>query len=166
MGMNLRNLIWLWVAALTIGLDHLTKWLASAHLVYADPQAILPFFNLTLLHNTGAAFSFLAHADGWQRWAFAGLALAVVLVLLIWLLRLPRGEGCLAKLGIVLVIGGAIGNLIDRLTTGYVVDFLDFHAYGYHWPAFNVADSAITIGVLLLVLAEWRRSKTLEEADQ
>jgi len=166
MRLHARNLHWLWLVPLVIGLDHWTKWLASAHLSYASPKAVLSFFNLTLLHNTGAAFSFLAAADGWQRWAFAVLAVVVVAALVIWLLRLPATGARLAKAGIVLVIGGAIGNLIDRLTTGYVVDFLDFHAQGYHWPAFNVADSAITIGVVLLVLAEWRRPKSATSAEQ
>ena len=159
-----RNLGWLWLAVATILVDHLTKWLAGAKLVYATPEPVLPFFNLTLLHNTGAAFSFLAHADGWQRWAFAALAVVVVLALLVWLLRLP-GPGTtvpgtrLAKAGIAVIIGGAIGNLIDRLDTGYVIDFLDLHAFGYHWPAFNVADSAITVGVVLLFLTEWIRTR-------
>lgn len=156
-----RNLNWLWLAALVISLDAATKWLASRLLSYGEPIELTGFFNLTLLHNHGAAFSFLASQDGWQRWGFSALALGVSLGLLIWLLRLPpapdaraqRRNGLL-KVGIVLIIGGALGNLIDRLSLGYVVDFLDFHAAGYHWPAFNVADSAITVGVGLLLLAE------------
>ena len=156
-----RNLNWLWLTALVISLDAATKWLASRFLSYGEPIELTGFFNLTLLHNHGAAFSFLASQDGWQRWGFSALALGVSLGLLFWLLRLaPAAEtraqqrNGVLKIGIALIIGGALGNLIDRLSLGYVVDFLDFHAAGYHWPAFNVADSAITVGVGLLLLAE------------
>ena len=156
------NLVWLLVSALTIGIDALTKYYASHGLQYASPVEITSFFNLTLLHNHGAAFSFLANSGGWQRWGFAVLAGLVSVGLLVWLLRIaPRSQGAHVprrtlwiKLAIALIIGGALGNLIDRLTLGYVVDFLDFHAAGYHWPAFNIADSAITLGVILLVLVE------------
>jgi len=157
-----QNLNWLWLSLLVIGLDAGSKWIASHFLQYATPVEITGFFNLTLLHNHGAAFSFLANADGWQRWGFSVLAFIVALGLMVWLLRIPRalpglpvqrGVG-LVKLAIALIIGGAVGNLIDRLTLGYVVDFLDFHWHSYHWPAFNVADSAIVLGVALLVLFE------------
>lgn len=165
MRLHVRNLHWLSLALLVVALDHGVKWLASTHLVYATPKVILPVFNLTLLHNTGAAFSFLAAAGGWQRWAFASLAVLVVAVLLFWLLRLPQAGWRLAKAGIVLVIGGAVGNLIDRLMTGYVVDFIQVHYQQYYFPAFNVADSAITIGVFLLILAEWRKPKPETSAE-
>lgn len=161
-----HNLNWLWLSLLVIGLDAGTKWVASHFLQYATPVEITGFFNFTLLHNHGAAFSFLAGADGWQRWGFAVLAIVVALGLLIWLLRIPRAMPGVAtrrgvgvvKVAIALIIGGAIGNLIDRLTLGYVVDFLDFHWHEHHWPAFNVADSAIVVGVALLILFELRPS--------
>lgn len=155
-----HNLNWLWLSLLVVGMDAGTKWLASHFLHYATPVELTGFFNLTLLHNHGAAFSFLANADGWQRWGFAALAFIVALVLVVWLLRIPRAQAGarrgvgMIKVAIALIIGGAIGNLIDRLFLGYVVDFLDFHWHGYHWPAFNVADSAIVIGVALMIVFE------------
>ncbi|WP_407276028.1 signal peptidase II [Halothiobacillus sp. DCM-1] len=153
-----RNLTWLWLSALVISLDAVSKWFASHFLTYGEPVFITPFFNLTLLHNHGAAFSFLADQSGWQRWGFAVLAIGVSLGLMFWLLRLapernPRYHAWL-KVALALVIGGALGNLSDRLSLGFVVDFLDFHWGGYHWPAFNLADSAITLGVGLLLIAE------------
>ena len=105
---------------------------------------------MTLAHNYGAAFSFLSDAGGWQRWLFTGLASVVTLVLIVWLLRLPAGEKLTAA-ALGLIIGGAVGNLIDRVNNGYVVDFIDVYYSGWHWPAFNVADSAITGGVILLL---------------
>lgn len=153
-----RNITWLWLSALVISLDAASKWLASHFLSYGEPVEVTPFFNFTLLHNHGAAFSFLANEGGWQRWGFAALAIGVSLGLLLWLLRLapdknPRHSAWL-KAALALIIGGALGNLIDRLSLGFVVDFLDFHWAGYHWPAFNLADSAITVGVALLFVAE------------
>ncbi|MGR9100029.1 MAG: signal peptidase II, partial [Gammaproteobacteria bacterium] len=113
--------------------------------------AVLPYFNLTYVHNTGAAFSFLSDAGGWQRWFFAGLAVVISAVLGVWLDRLKKSEILLA-VSLSLVLGGAIGNLIDRLVYGYVIDFLDFYYKSWHWPAFNVADSAISLGVALMLL--------------
>lgn len=157
-----RNLLWLLLSALVIAVDAATKWAAATYLHYATPLPISGFFNLTLLHNHGAAFSFLANSGGWQRWGFAVLAGLVAMGLLVWLLRIPRRTAAnpiprrttWVKAAIALIIGGALGNLIDRLSLGYVVDFLDFHAAGYHWPAFNIADSAITLGVVLLLITE------------
>ncbi|MHB8920463.1 MAG: signal peptidase II [Halothiobacillus sp.] len=157
-----QNLNWLWLSAVVIGTDAATKWAATRFLEYAHPIPVTRYFNLTLLHNPGAAFSFLANSGGWQRWGFAILAGLVALGLLVWLLRTPRTmpgnptrRGVdLIKVAIALIIGGALGNLIDRLMLGYVVDFLDLHAQGYHWPAFNIADSAITVGVVLLLVFE------------
>lgn len=169
-----QNLNWLWLSVLVIALDAGTKWMASHFLHYATPVKITAFFNFTLLHNHGAAFSFLAKADGWQRWGFAVLAFVVAVGLMIWLLRIPRalpgavvrrGVGAV-KVAIALIIGGAIGNLIDRLTLGYVVDFLDFHWHDYHWPAFNVADSAIVVGVALLILFELRPGSEKPDPDK
>ena len=111
---------------------------------------MVPFVNLTLTHNTGAAFSLLHRAGGWQRWLFAALAVVVSIAIVIWLKRLPRNARWTAA-GLALVLGGALGNLWDRLAHGYVVDFIDFYYGEWHWPAFNVADSAITLGAVMLV---------------
>ena len=143
--------IWLLVSALVILLDWYTKQLASQYLELYRPHEVFSWFNMTLAHNYGAAFSFLADAGGWQRWFFVTLALGVSLVLLVWLIRLPRREW-VTGLGLGLILGGAIGNVADRIHLGYVVDFIDVHFKGWHYPAFNIADSAITCGVVLLLL--------------
>lgn len=157
--MRNRNLRWLWLSVAVIALDQLTKWLAASQLDYAQPVPVLPLFNLTLMHNTGAAFSFLAGAGGWQRWFFVGLAVLISAFLLRWLQKLPvdgRGDARWTAAGLTLVLGGAIGNVIDRLLHGYVIDFIDLYWGRYHWPAFNIADSAITVGVILLLLTSLR----------
>lgn len=146
-----RYSLWLVIAAVVTGLDLLTKHLASTSLELYRPVEVTSWFNLTLAHNTGAAFSFLAGGTGWQRWFLAVVAAAICLALLIWLWRLPQRARILPS-AIALVLGGAIGNLIDRIRFGYVVDFIDVHYAGWHWPAFNLADSAIVIGVILLLL--------------
>lgn len=139
------------IAALVLGLDQVTKLWAEAALMPYRPEAVVPFFNLTLSYNTGAAFSFLADQAGWQRWLFAALAVGVSAYLVWWLRSLSRGERWTgAALG--LVLGGAIGNLIDRLAYGHVIDFLDLYYGRWHWPAFNLADSAITVGVAILIV--------------
>jgi signal peptidase II len=142
---------WLGVSALVIVLDWITKQRVSEALELYRPQEVLSWLNITLAHNYGAAFSFLSDAGGWQRGFFIVLASLVSVVLLVWLLRLPREEWR-TGLGLALVLGGAIGNLVDRVQLGYVVDFIDVHFGGWHYPAFNVADSAITCGVILLLL--------------
>jgi signal peptidase II len=140
---------WLALSAVIIALDQLTKHAVLATLSPREAIEITSFFNLVLAHNRGAAFSFLAGASGWQRELFIAIAL-IASVWIVWLLRrYPRQTLFCAALA--LVLGGAIGNVIDRITVGAVVDFLDFHAYGYHWPAFNIADSAITCGAALLI---------------
>lgn len=142
---------WLWLSLVVVVLDQATKLAASAYLaVQAAPLEVLPYFNLFLVHNAGAAFSLLAMAGGWQRWFFIVVTILVVWFLTVWLGKLPA-EQKLSAVGIALVIGGAVGNFIDRLFLGYVVDFIDLHYQNYHWPTFNIADSAITIGVLLLI---------------
>jgi signal peptidase II len=143
--------IWLAVTALILVLDWHTKQLASDSLELYRPNEIFSWLNITLAHNYGAAFSFLSDAGGWQRWFFIVLASGVSLVLLVWLLRLPRKEWRTA-LGLSLILGGAIGNLVDRIQLGYVVDFIDVYYESWHFPAFNVADSAITCGVIVLLL--------------
>ncbi|TVS11621.1 MAG: lipoprotein signal peptidase [Wenzhouxiangella sp.] len=146
-----RYLLWLGLAAVLLGLDLWTKELASQNLDLYRPQAVTGWLNLTLAHNEGAAFSFLAGAGGWQRWFFTAVALLVSAVLLVWLKRLPQGARLL-PVAITMVLAGALGNVIDRIRHGYVVDFIDIHYQGWHWPAFNVADSVIVIGVILLLL--------------
>jgi len=143
--------MWLGVTAVVIALDWFTKQRITEALELYRPVEVLPWLNLMLAHNYGAAFSFLSDAGGWQRWFFVALAAGVSVVLVVWLLRLPRREW-VTGLGLALVLGGAVGNLIDRIQLGYVVDFIDVHFRGWHYPAFNVADSAITCGVILLLL--------------
>ncbi|WP_110643990.1 signal peptidase II [Salinicola sp. CPA57] len=163
-----RPLRWLWLSLVVIVLDLGIKALASAHLDYGRPLEVLPIFNLTLLHNTGAAFSFLAEHAGWQRWLFAFIAIGASIGLTIWLSRLKRGE-TLTAISLTLVIGGAIGNLYDRLVHGYVVDYLSFHWGDWYYPAFNLADTAITLGAVGLVLQslfDSRRPKASQAASK
>jgi signal peptidase II len=143
------------LALLVIVLDQGSKAWATAALGYAQQVPVLPFFNLTLHHNTGAAFSFLSDAGGWQRWFFTALAAVVSAALAAWLWRLSRAERVLA-LGLSLVLGGALGNLVDRLLHGYVVDFISLHYAGHYFPTFNIADAAITVGAGLLILDSLR----------
>ena len=145
-----KALPWLAAAAAIVAADQLVKWLVAASFRYGELREVTGFFNLVLVYNKGAAFSFLADAPGWQGpllVAFAALAAVVVSFLI---LRNPQKK--LFCAGLALILGGAVGNVIDRLRFGHVVDFLDFHAFGWHWPAFNVADSAITTGAVLLIL--------------
>jgi signal peptidase II len=147
----MSGLRWLWLSGLVIVVDQLTKWLAEYYLLYAQPLPVLPFFNLTLLYNTGAAFSFLADAGGWQRWFFLILALVISIALVIWLSRLNKEDTRLA-IALALVLGGALGNVIDRMVHGHVIDFIQLYYERWFWPAFNIADSAITIGAVLLII--------------
>jgi signal peptidase II len=151
---------WTWISVLVLALDQLTKQLASSYLNYAEPVAVMPLFNLTLVHNTGAAFSFLSQAGGWQRWFFAAIALLVSAGLLLWLKRLSMNKVWEA-VALTLVLGGALGNVWDRILLGYVVDFLDFYYGSWHWPAFNVADMAITGGAAILIFDSlWSHKKS------
>jgi signal peptidase II len=151
------KLRWLWLAALIIVLDLGTKAMATAMLTYGNPVPVMPVFNFTLLHNTGAAFSFLAGASGWQRWFFVTLAVVVSVFLVRWLKKLKNDETWSA-IAIVLILGGALGNVYDRVVHGYVVDFLHFYWNDYHFPAFNIADTAITIGAGMMILDIFRQS--------
>ncbi|MDA0910022.1 MAG: signal peptidase II [Proteobacteria bacterium] len=159
--MSLRNnqLRWVILSIIVIIIDLGTKYLASQNLTYGQPFEILPFFNLTLLHNYGAAFSFLSNANTtWQVVVLSAIVLIVAIVILIWLARLPKNKN-LTACALALILGGALGNVYDRMIHGYVVDFLDFHINNYHWPAFNIADSAISIGAVILILMSFKSKK-------
>ena len=147
---------YLWLSLTVLVLDLYTKYLASSQLEYAIPVPVIPHFNLTLLHNTGAAFSFLASESGWQRWFFILLASGVSMALVRWVYVLKNDRWLAVAL--CLVLGGALGNLYDRITLGYVVDFLHFYWDDYHFPAFNIADSAISVGAAMLVLDLFRNN--------
>jgi signal peptidase II len=153
---------WLAVSVAVIAADQATKALMLAALRPGEQLAVTGFFSLTLAFNPGAAFSFLAGADGWQRWLFALIAVIASGVIL-WLLR--RGGTAFYCLGLALVLGGALGNLWDRLAIGTVVDFLLFHYAGWAYPAFNVADSAITVGAAVLILDSFRAPRTRSGAN-
>lgn len=142
--------MWLALAGLVVVLDQVTKQMAERGLAYHDPVAVVPFFNLTLSYNRGAAFSFLAGADGWQRWFFSVLALAVSAFLVHWLRQLGDRDRWLS-LSISLILGGAVGNLIDRVLYGHVIDFIELYYDRWSWPIFNIADSAITLGVVGMI---------------
>ncbi len=153
-------LSWLILSAALIALDQWTKQLAVQHLVYGEPVTFIAgFWNWTLAHNTGAAFSFLANAGGWQHWFFVLLAAVISLTLTVWLARTRRGAWHTA-LPFALVVAGALGNAIDRLRFGYVVDFVDWYVGQHHWPIFNVADSCIVLGAVFLVLSSFTKEKT------
>ena len=151
---------WLALALLVLVLDQISKTWVLANFRLMDRQIVTSFFNLVLVFNPGASFSFLADAGGWQKWFFVVLALGISL----WLLQLLRrhAQERLLPVALSLILGGAIGNVIDRLRFDAVVDFLDFHLAGYHWPAFNVADSAITVGVALMLWHQFRFGKEPE----
>ena len=141
---------YLFITILVIVFDQASKWLMMSWLSLYETVAVMPYFNLTMAHNEGAAFSFLAQAGGWQRWFFIGLALIISVLLLVWLAKLKPTEK-LEAISLSLILGGAIGNVIDRISYGYVVDFIDLYIGHNHWPVFNIADSAICIGAILLI---------------
>ncbi len=149
---NQSMLLWLGIALLVLLIDQLTKVLVLGAFQLDDSTPITGFFNLVRVHNHGAAFSFLANAGGWQRWFFTGIGVVAALFML-WMLRSHAGQK-LFSLAIALILGGAIGNVVDRLLHGYVVDFLDFYWGAWHFPAFNVADAGISVGAALLILDE------------
>ncbi len=157
----------LWITLFIIVFDQLTKFWAVSNLTFAEPIAVMPYLNWTLAYNYGAAFSFLADMGGWQRWFFAGLATVVSTVLIVWLAKLPKQLNT-EVWGINLVLGGAIGNVIDRFLEGRVTDFIDFYIGTWHYATFNIADIAITVGAGLLILSElWlkpRQAKLAEKA--
>ena len=146
---------WLGLALIILIADQFTKVLILGYYQLGDSTPVTSFFNIVRAHNSGAAFSFLANASGWQRWLFTGIGLAAALLIL-WMLKSHAGQKLFA-FAMACILGGAVGNVIDRMLHGYVVDFLDFHWAGWHFPAFNVADSAISIGAVCLILDELLR---------
>jgi signal peptidase II len=150
-------LTWLGLAFIIVLADQFTKVLVVGYYHLGDSSYVTSFFNLVRAHNTGAAFSFLADASGWQRWFFTALGVLAACII-VWMLKSHAGQR-LFSFAMACILGGAIGNVLDRLLHGYVVDFLDFHSHGYHFPAFNLADSAITLGAVCLILDELLRVK-------
>ncbi len=164
---------WLWLSVLVVILDQLSKIFVAEHLAFKPPMELTSWLNFVLAHNTGAAFSFLGDAGGWQRWFFAVLASIVSIVLIVWILKLPK-KACWIACSLALILGGAVGNLIDRVRFGYVIDFIDFHIdswpwsfvkfnfdtwkfetfdiYNWHFATFNIADTAIFIGAVMMLI--------------
>lgn len=152
---NAGLMLWLVIALVVVLLDQASKIMMSQFLLYGQSEAITPYFNLVMVYNKGAAFSFLSDQAGWQRYFFTAVSVIASLFIL-WMLRRNPTQRLFCW-SLALILGGAVGNLIDRIAYGHVIDFLDFHVGGWHWPAFNVADSAITLGAILFVLDEFRR---------
>jgi len=142
---------WLWLSVVIIAVDQYTKYVAVSELTFHVPQEVMPSFNWFLAYNTGAAFSFLSEAGGWQRWFFIGLAIFVTVVIIAWLKKLPKDQHWLAS-ALAMILGGAIGNAIDRGLQGYVVDFIQIYYQTFYWPSFNIADSAIVVGAAILII--------------
>jgi len=147
---------WLWLSLLVIGLDQASKlWVVSNFSLY-ESISLLPSVNFTYVHNTGAAFSFLSTAGGWQRWFFVAIALLATIVLTVWLSKLKPTERWMA-VTLSLILGGAVGNLIDRIAYSYVIDFIDVYYQSWHWPVFNIADCAISVGVMMMLIDIFRK---------
>ena len=146
---------WGWIVLSIIIIDQITKLLVDHYLNYHQPVSIIPMFNFTLVYNPGAAFSFLSDAGGWQRWFFIILSSVISVVLFVWLVKL-KPEQKLQMTSIAMILGGALGNLIDRSIYGHVIDFLDVYYQQHHWPAFNIADSAIFVGAILLIIDSFK----------
>jgi len=160
--MSASGIRWLWISVLVIAADQLSKLWIERTMALGDVIPVLPVLDIVRAHNPGAAFSFLADAGGWQRWAFTLLAVGVSIALVFWLRRLALTTHALLAFGLALILGGAIGNVIDRIEHGYVVDFIHAHWGGAYFPAFNVADSAISVGAVLVIIdaiLEGRRKK-------
>lgn len=145
-----QNALWLGLTILAIGLDQWTKRLAETYLIFHEPVPVLPMLNWTLAYNTGAAFSFLSNAGGWQQYFFIALASVMSLFFIVWLMRVPS-KLIVMPMALALILGGAIGNLIDRISLGHVVDFIHVYWNNSHFPIFNIADCAITLGAILLI---------------
>lgn len=156
---------WLLLSVVVVLADQATKYFITQHFGEFERIGVLPVLDITRMHNVGAAFSFLASASGWQRWVFIGLAVVVSIGIIVWLLRLKDGAYGLLACGLALVLGGALGNLIDRIHLGHVIDFIHFHWDGAYFPAFNVADSAITVGAACLLLDALFEGKRKPDAN-
>jgi signal peptidase II len=143
---------WLWLSALVIFLDQITKIAALKSMTPGVEHPVLPSFNFTLVYNRGAAWSFLSDAGGWQRWVFVALSAAISAVIVVWLRKVEPGQRMTA-LALALILGGALGNLVDRLMYGHVIDFIHLYYGTFHWPVFNIADSAITVGAVALAIS-------------
>ncbi len=152
------GLRWLWLTIICLIADQVTKQLIVSNMDLYQSIDILPFFNLTYVHNLGAAFSFLADQGGWQRWFFTAIAAIASVVFIVWLAKTPKQQALLS-VAFALMLSGAVGNLIDRVLFGYVIDFLDFYGFGYHFPAFNVADSMIFIGAALMIFDSFKNGE-------
>ncbi|WP_448549114.1 signal peptidase II [Thalassotalea fusca] len=158
------SLRWLWITVVFLILDQITKqWVAHSFSLYESVR-ITSFFNFTYVHNLGAAFSFLADQGGWQRWFFTAIAAIASVIFTVWLARTPKEQPMLA-IALAFMLSGALGNLIDRVLLGYVIDFLDFHWQGSHWPAFNVADSVIFIGAALMIIDSFKQDSQAKESS-
>ena len=153
---------WLWISLIVLVLDQLTKHAISAGFQYGESRTIFPWFNLVLAHNSGAAFSFLAGASGWQREFFIVVTVTISCVLL-WMLK-SNSTNRVLSVALALVLGGAFGNLYDRVLHGYVIDFVQWHVAGYYWPAFNIADSAICLGAGLMIFDSFRKPAVVGNA--
>ena len=156
---------WIWLAVVVVILDQLSKYVASASLEMHQPIAVMPMFNWTLMHNPGAAFSFLANESGWQRWFFSVIAVVVSVVIVLWIKRLEQHEKWQA-IALALILGGALGNVIDRIWLGYVVDFIQVYYQQWYWPAFNIADSAISIGVVMIIIDSVREYRDEKKSTE
>lgn len=159
---------WLGLAAIIVMIDQATKLIAENTMRFGERINLLPVFDLTLVYNRGAAFSFLAQGDGWQRWFLSGVAVAAI-VFILWLMKSQGDNTRRMMLALTLILSGAIGNLIDRLFYGHVVDFLLVYWHPWYYPAFNIADTAITLGAILLIwdeLQRWRRSRASSATRQ
>lgn len=154
MSIERPQLKWLWISLAVIALDQLTKEIAESLLIPHQPVSLLPFFDWYLTYNTGAAFSFLADAGGWQRWLFTAIAVVISGIILQWIYKLPRDE-TLTAVSLCLILGGAIGNLIDRVYLGHVIDYIQVWLGSYPFPAFNIADAAISVGAVLLIVSSF-----------
>ena len=152
------GLRWLWLAVIVLVLDLGSKMWVMGHFQLGESMPLIPFFNLTYAHNPGAAFSFLADKDGWQRRFFAGIALAIVIALLVLMYRSSAAQR-LNNIAFAMIIGGALGNLFDRMVHGFVIDFIDFYVNDWHYPIFNLADSFICVGAVLVILEGFIASK-------
>ena len=155
---------WLWLTVLFLIIDQVTKHLVVNSFYLGESLNILPFFDLKYVQNPGAAFSFLADQDGWQRWFFTTIAAVASVIFLVWLARTPKSN-VLLSLALAFMLSGAMGNLIDRALFGYVIDMLDFHIAGKHWPVFNIADSAIFIGAALMIFDSFKNGDSSNKAE-